>query len=151
MTNERKILYILGLIIIIGMIAIGSFSIGIYIGKQGWILKAPSITLPDQRPAQITRNSQDTKQGNVDPPRQPDLVGIVRNITTETIEIQTNQGIKTVFFSDDLVVLQQDSGKIKPSTTRNIYPSDRIAVIGEFQNAGKSLLGEIIIILEIQH
>ena len=72
MANEKKILYVLGSIIIIGMIAIGSFSIGVYVGKQGWVIKEPSVTLPNQRPDQIPRNSQDTKQGNLDPPRQPD-------------------------------------------------------------------------------
>ena len=43
MSNQQKVLYILGLIIIAGIIAVASFSLGVYIGKNGFVFNQPAI------------------------------------------------------------------------------------------------------------
>ena len=56
MTTERKLLYAFGALIIAGMIAVAAFSLGVYIGEQGWTLQAPSVAGPGlvKQPCRLT-------------------------------------------------------------------------------------------------
>jgi hypothetical protein len=143
MTNERKILYALGLLIIIGMIAIGSFSLGIYIGKSGWDLKQPSMFNPEQQP----RDMGDPQQPDGDLPPKPDLVGKVINLNFKSIEVATRNGLRSVVISAETIYLKQINGTTKPASLDEIQNGTNLAIIGELNTENRLLQAEIVVIL----
>ncbi len=149
MTSERKILYVLGAIIIVSMIAVGSFSLGVYVGKQGWILNEPSVFGPRQGPNQGPDGVQEPPQNRDDNlPPKPDLIGRVINISPSSLEVDTADGIRLILISDETVVSRQGEGNVETAHLSDIKIGVHIAVIGEFSDDGRTLTGEIIILLK---
>ncbi len=149
MSTERKLLYAFGFIIIAGMIAAASFSLGVYIGKQGWTITKPSMTGPGQPPVQPQGNPQDQPPGgNSDTPNRPDLIGKVITVTTNSVELNTPDGLRSVSLTDNTRILKQAEGELEPASVNDIQPGIRIAVFGQFGDDGRSMTGQTIIMLE---
>ena len=149
MSNQQKAFYVIGLIIIAGIITIGSFSFGVYIGKNGWVFNQAPIMNPAQVPLQNIGNPGNPSQGkNSNSPTKPDLIGIAINISSDTIELNTKQGIRSIDITDQTVFLKQDSGRIKPVDSSILKPGDPLAVTGGFDPDRRILSAEIIVILE---
>jgi hypothetical protein len=144
MPTERKILYALGLLIIGGMIAIGAFSLGIYVGKSSWTLKQPALQSPQQGPGNIPNPDQGEP---VNPPPKPDLVGKVISVTADTIEISTRNGLYSVVITEDTIYLQQGGGSVKPARLEDIQIGTNLAIIGKLSQDNRTLRGEIVVLL----
>ena len=149
MSNQQKALYILGLITIAGIITIGSFSLGVYIGKNGWVFNQPSMLNPSLALKQGNGNPVNPPQGaNQNSPNRPDLVGIVVSIGGNSIVLNTKQGVRSIELSDQTVFLKQNAGKVKPIDFFLIKAGDPLAVTGDFDPSSRTLSAEIIVLLE---
>ena len=146
MSNQQKVLYAFGLIIIAGIITIGSFSLGVYIGKNGWALNQPSITNPAQVPMQGAGNP--SLGMNQNSPTKPDLIGITISVNNNNIELNTKQGVYSVHITNQTVFLKQDAGRIKPIDPSLIMSGTPLAITGEFDPNNRSFSAEIIVFLE---
>jgi len=161
MTKERKLLYAFGAVIIAGMIAIASFSLGVYVGKQGWTLKQPSMTGPaqpqvnPQRTPQVQPQSggqgQQPAGGNQDTPRRPDLIGKVINVTAESLEVNTVDGLRSALIDEETIILKQVEGKEAPAQLGDIQRGVRVAIFGQFRDGGRTLICRLIVILELRN
>jgi hypothetical protein len=149
MSNEQKTLYILGLIIIAGIITIGSFSLGVYIGKNGWIFDQPSMLNPAQAPKQGNGNPGNIPQGpNQNSPTKPDLTGITISISSNNIELNTKHGIRSLSITDHTVFLKQENGRVKPVDSSILTVGQPLAVTGVFDQNSRTLSAEIVVILQ---
>jgi len=149
MTKEQKFLYAFGLIIIGGIIAVGSFSLGVYTGKGGWVFKQPALTNPAQKPRQAFNgpaNLSQEKDQNLPP--KPDLIGKTISISRDSIEINTRGGVRSVNITSNTIFLKQDAGSIKPALAEDIRARSLLAVIGDFGPNDRTLTADIIILLD---
>lgn len=154
MTTERKLLYVFGAVIIAAMIAIASFSLGIYIGEQGWTLRAPSMAGPaapqprgqgqPQQPKSPDGPAQPAPGGN--PPR-PDLIGLARRVTGDSLELETQQGLRSVLMDNKTRLVRLVDGKEKPAQQSDLRQGVRVAIFGEFGGDGRTLTARLVVIL----
>lgn len=144
MTIERKILYSLGSLIIAGMIAVGSFSLGIYVGKSGWSINQPSLLNPQAEPGNI-QNPDHNQPDNLPP--KPDLIGRAISITADTITLSTPNGPRSISINEETVFLRQEGGTVKPASLEDIHAGNNLAIIGKLDPDNRLLRGEIVVIL----
>lgn len=144
MTTERKILYALGSLIIAGVITIGAFSLGVYVGKSGWDLKQPSLISPRSNQANDQNQVQEETENL---PPKPDLVGKVVNINSGSIELLTQNGVRSVVISQETIYLSQGGGSTKPASWDEIEAGTNLAIIGELDQNDRTLRAEIVVIL----
>jgi len=141
MTTERKLLYAFGALIIAGMIAVAAFSLGVYIGEQGWTLQAPSVAGPGQgeprQPQPADRPAQ---------PR-PDLIGVVRHVAGDSLGLETQEGLRSVLMDDETRVVRLVDEEEEPAQWGDLQRGARIAVFGEFGGDGRTLTAQLVVIL----
>lgn len=134
MTRERKWLIALGTILILLMVAVASFSLGVYVGLNGWTAGPPAVAGPGPQPR--------ADQGA---PAQPDpgpqLVGRVRSVSLaaggDTLTLDTPQGPRLVHLASGIEVRRVvvGSGEV-PATLDEIRPGLQLAVFGRLEGAG---------------
>ena len=156
MTTERKLLYALGVLIIAGMIAVAAFSLGVYVGEQGWTLREPAVAGPggDAGPQQPGIQGGQGVQGGAQPPPQgnlpagPAVIGIVNQISKENMVLETQEGMRSVLLDEDTRLVKRVGEKEEPAPFAELQRGSRVAVFGEFGNGGQVVTAELIVILQ---
>jgi hypothetical protein len=172
MTLERKLLIAIGALIVALIIAIGSFSLGLYVGQHGILPGPPSVAglgrlpqlpgVPDQPspdaspdpPVQLDPGAQPPPSGfdqpnpagrppNL-PPGPPDLVGPLRAVDSEGLTIGTPQGPRLARVEADMQVFDAQG---VPLSLEAVTVGTRLAVFGHFTDDGRTMVAETIVIL----
>jgi hypothetical protein len=162
MSTTQKFLIAGGVFIVIVIVAIAAFSLGVYVGEHGWTAGPPSIAgpgggPPPGQPGQPPPGGQPGQPpegspaqpsfgppGDL-PPGRPDVIGRVRSITGDSITLNTPQGPRLVTVNDETEVKQAEGEE--EVSLRDIEPATSIAVFGQFNDGGKTLVAQVIVIL----
>ena len=133
---------IIGGAILIVMLMLGSFSIGVYLGRLGMNQEAPRHdaaappAIPPQNPLQ-EKVGEDIQINN------PDLVGRLRFVGKDGIQLITEQGNKFVIVDEDTRVWNWSGETLQ---VRDLGRYDILAVYGNFiQDDGRQLRAELIV------
>ncbi|MGD8793547.1 MAG: hypothetical protein PVF47_13425 [Anaerolineae bacterium] len=133
MTRERKLLIALGTALIILMVAVASFSLGVYAGVNGWTAGSPAVAGPGPQPL--------AAQGDpIQRDPHPQLVGRVRSVSlaagADTLTLDTPQGTRLVHLATGIEVRRVvvGSGEV-PAGLDEIRPGLQLAVFGRLENA----------------
>lgn len=140
MSTERKLLIVFGAIIITGIIAIAAFSLGVYVGEQGWTLSPPSLAGPG---GQVPTGGQQPAA----PGREPDLIGQVQSLADDSLTVRTPQGPRLVMVTKETRVLRVTDGHEEEVSFEDLQRGIRVAVFGNFGDDGRTLTAETVVIL----
>lgn len=69
-------------------------------------------------------------------------------MSSNTIELNTKQGVRLIKHTDQTVFLKPESGRIKPVDLNAINSGDPIAVTGDFNPTSRTFTAEIVVVLE---
>lgn len=162
MSTGQKLLIAGGVFIVVAIVAIAAFSLGVYVGEHGWTAGPPSIAGPGggPPPGQPGQPPPDGQPGQPPgrgpgqpsfgppgdlPPGRPDVIGQVRSVAGDSITLQTPQGPRLVTVNDETEV-KRAKGEEEASLA-DIEPGTPIAVFGQFNGGGKTLVAQVIVIL----
>ena len=178
MSTSQKLLIAGGVLIVVSIVAIAAFSLGVYVGERGWTAGPPSIAGPGglpkapaggQSPGQQPPGGQPGQPPGGSPDQQPpgggpgqpsfgppgdlptgrpDVIGRVRSVAGDSITLDTPQGPRLVTFSDETEVRRAEGEK--EASLEDIEPGTPIAVFGQFNGGGKTLVAQVIVILSPQ-
>ena len=130
---------IIGGVLLIVMLMLGSFSIGVYLGRLGRnqeALAAAPPPIPPQNPLQ-------EKVGDDIQINNPDLVGRLKFVGKDGIQITTEQGNKFIIVDEDTRVWNWSGETLQ---LRDLGRYDILAVYGDFiQDDGRQLRAELIV------
>jgi hypothetical protein len=161
MTTGRKILIALGSLIVAGMIAIACFSLGVYVGTQGWTLRQPSLAGPQPstaqpggqpRPGQPQPEQPEGGQPQANAPTgqqpKPTLIGVVRRIDGSSITVRV-EGIPRLIALTERTryAYRTPEGKIVQAELEDIKVGNGVAVFGPFSPDGRTLVANAVVIL----
>lgn len=122
------------------MLLIGTFSLGIYIGRHG--LSREGLRY---QPAQQV-NPQDIDPSNRlpgIPQGEPDLTGKLRSGSQKGIELATINGVRFVAIDENTKLLNQRGEALE---RKDLHVGDILAIFGEFSiNEGRQLLANVIV------
>jgi hypothetical protein len=79
------------------------------------------------------------------PPGRPDVIGRVRSVAGDSITLETPQGPRLVTVNDEIEVKQAEGEE--EASLEDIKPGTHIAVFGQFNGRGKTLVVQVIVIL----
>jgi hypothetical protein len=159
MSTTQKLLIAGGVFIVIVIVAIAAFSLGVYVGEHGWTAGPPSIARPGggpplgqpppggqpgQPPGGSPGQPSFGPPGDL-PPGRPDVIGRVRSITGDSITLNTPQGPRLVTVNEETEVKRAEGEE--ESSLEDIEPGISIAVFGQFNGGGKTLVAQVIVIL----
>jgi hypothetical protein len=135
---------IIGGALLIVMLMLGSFSIGVYLGRLGTNQEAPKDNAPAAAPPPIPpQNLLQEKIGEDIQINNPDLVGRLRFVGKDGIQLITEQGNKFVIVDEDTRVWNWSGETLQ---VRDLGRYDILAVYGDFiQDDGRQLLAELIV------
>jgi len=143
MSTERKLLIAFGAIIIAGIIAIGAFSLGVYVGEQGWTLPPPSMAGPGGKPP-----TGGQPPAGPAPGREPDLIGQIQSLAGDSLTVRTPQGPRLVMVTESTRVLRVTEGrKEEEASLEDLQRGTGVAVFGNFGDDGRTLTAETVVIL----
>ena len=135
----------IGALVLLLMLLAGVFSLGVYIGRHGL-----SREVFRYQPAQIT-NQQGLQQAIRPagiPEGDPQLIGRLRLVTRQGIELATQDGVRFVAINQETKLL---NGRGETLQRSNFQTGDILAIFGDFSlNEGKQLLAEVIVRLPVQ-
>jgi hypothetical protein len=135
----------IGALVLLLMLLAGVFSLGVYIGRYG--LSREGL---QYQPAQLT-NPQGIQQANRPagiPEGEPQLIGRLRFVGRQGVELATQEGIRFVAINQETRLL---NGRGEDLQRSDFQTGDILAIFGEFSvNEGNQLLAEIIIRLPQQ-
>jgi hypothetical protein len=142
---ENRWQIILGAGVLLLMLLVGTFSLGVYIGRHGLSrdglryqpsqVDNPQVLQPIERPQGI-------------PEGEPELVGRLRSASRQGIVLATQNGIRFVVIDQDTKLL---NGKGETLQRSDFQAGDILAIYGEFSiNEGNQLLAEVIVRLPQQ-
>ncbi|MBW8010356.1 MAG: hypothetical protein FVQ83_03820 [Chloroflexi bacterium] len=167
MTTDRKLLIGLGALVIACMVSGASFSLGFFIGAQGWSIQSPSSAGPGAGPGggfggqpggqsqqgfpgQISpRGGAQQQQGANQQPR-PDLIGIIVSVTDDSLELETQEGFRMVTLTDETIVALREEDSTTPADRSELQRGVRVAVVGEFGDDGQTMTARVVVILPEQ-
>ncbi len=133
---------IIGGVLLIVMLMLGSFSIGVYLGRLGSNQEAPR----DDTSAPPPIPPQNTLQGKVGEDIQinnPDLVGRLKFVGKDGIQLITEQGNKFVIVDEDTRLLNWSGETLQ---LRDLGRYDILAVYGDFiHDDGRQLRADLIV------
>jgi hypothetical protein len=151
MSTTQKFLIAGGVFIVIVIVAIAAFSLGVYVGAGpggGPPPDQPGQPPPGGQPGQPPGGSPGQPSfgppGDL-PPGRPDVIGRVRSITGDSITLNTPQGPRLVTVNDETEVKRAEGEE--ESSLEDIEPGTSIAVFGQFNGGGKTLVAQVIVIL----
>jgi hypothetical protein len=133
MTRERKLLIALGTALVVVMVAIASFSLGVYVGVNGWTAGPPAVAGPGPQPLAKAPPDQ--------PDPRPQLVGRVRSVSLtagdDTLTLDTPQGPRLVHLVSGVEVQRvvEGSGEM-PATLDQVQPGVQLAIFGRLEGQG---------------
>jgi len=143
MSTERKLLIAFGAIIIAGIIAIGAFSLGVYVGEQGWTLPPPSMTGPGGKPP-----TGGQPPAGPAPGREPDLIGQIQSLADDSLTVRTPQGPRLVMVTEETRVLRvAEDRKEEEASLEDLQRGMGVAVFGSFGDDGRTLTAKTVVIL----
>jgi hypothetical protein len=173
MSTTQKFMIAGGVFIVIVIVAIAAFSLGVYVGEHGWTAGPPSITGPagplkgpagGQPPGQPGQPGQPPPGGQPGqptggtspgqpsfgplddlPPGRPDVIGRVRSVAGDSITLNTPQGPRLATVNDETEVKRAEGEE--EAGLEDIKPGTPIAVFGQFNGVGKTLVAQVIVIL----
>jgi hypothetical protein len=130
----------IGAVLLLLMLLVGTFSLGVYIGRHGLSREGLSY-----QPAQVA-NPQILQQSNRPegiPEGNPQLVGRLRSATRQGIELITQNGIRFIAINQETKLLNETGETLERS---DFHAGDLLAIFGEFSiNEGNQLLAEVVI------
>ena len=169
MSTERKILIAVGSLIIAGVIAVACFSLGVYVGKQGWTTERPSLAGPQPGPGNRPgQGEQPPGQGQQPfaPPgnqpgdggqqpnasqgaqRQPSVVGVVRRVDEGTMTVQAREGTRLVTLTERTRFARRaQAGELTAVTIEDVQAGIEVAVLGPRSQDGRTLVADAVILL----
>ncbi len=133
---------IIGGVLLIVMLMLGSFSIGVYLGRLGRNQEAlrDDAAAPPPIPPQ---NPLQEKVGDDIQINNPDLVGRLKFVGKDGIQITTEQGNKFIIVDEDTRVWNWSGETLQ---LRDLGRYDILAVYGDFiQDDGRQLRVELIV------
>jgi hypothetical protein len=139
----RKILIGAGACLLISMMALATFSFGVYVGHEGLLVGSleafGSRAAPDQAPPQAPR-----RDGQDLPPGRPALTGKVGGITNEGLFVRAPQGLRLVEVDEETLVQDHQGRSLEITALRQgMY----VAVFGQFSGDGRSLMADTIVLV----
>lgn len=173
MSTTQKLLIVGGVFTVVIIVAIAAFSLGVYVGEQGWTAGPPSIAGPGgppqgpaggQPPGQPGQPPPGGQPGQPPggtgpgqppfgppgdlPPGRPDVIGRVRSVAGDSITLETPQGPRLVTVNEETEVKQAEGEE--EASLEDIEPGTPVAVFGQFNGRGKTLVVQVIVILPPQ-
>ena len=160
MSTGQKLLIAGGVFIVVVIVAIAAFSLGVYVGEHGWTAGPPSIAGPGGPPKGPAGGPPPGQPGQPPgggagqpsfgppgdlPPGRPDVIGRVRSVAGDSITLDTPQGPRLVTVNDETEVKRAEGEE--EASLEDIEPDTRIAVFGQFNGGGKTLVAQVIVIL----
>jgi len=141
---ENRWQIIVGAVVLLLMLLVGTFSLGIYIGRHGLSREGlryqPASQANPQAPPQGL-NPQDRPAGI--PQGQPDLLGRLRRGSREGLELVTENGIRYVAIDGDTKFVDEAGNSLQGT---DLQIGDILAIFGEFSvNEGQQLLASVIL------
>jgi hypothetical protein len=134
--------FIIGGAILIVMLMLGSFSLGVYFGRLGTNQEAPREDAAGPPPIP-PQNLLQEKVGEELQINNPDLVGRLRFVGKDGIQLITEQGNKFVIVDEDTRVWNWSGETLQ---VRDLGRYDILAVYGDFiQDDGRQLRAELIV------
>jgi hypothetical protein len=127
----------IGAVIVVGMLLCGAFSLGIYVGKYGFSAQGIGAAsqaggLPQARPAA----------------GQPDLVGMIRRVAPDSLEVATRQGPRWVDLGADTQFVDERGVALSAD---DFHPGDLVALFGELHaTEGRIFLAHLVVRLPPQ-
>lgn len=168
MSTGQKLLIAGGVFIVVAIVAIATFSLGVYVGEHGWTAGPPAIARPGggPPPAQPGQPGQPPPGGQPGqpagggpgqpsfsppgdlPPGRPDVTGRVRSVAGDSITLNTPQGPRLVTVNEETAVKRvEGEGE---ASLGDIEAGTQIAVFGQFNGGGRTLVAQVIVILPPQ-
>jgi hypothetical protein len=135
MSTGHKVLIGVGALILVGMIAVGSFCLGVYVGEHGWTRRGLTLAGPG-----ATVQPRDRPQM---PGRPPDLQGVVQGLARGNITLRTPQGSRTVLVNQETRMMRDDEEARLADLRRGMG----VAVFGDLRDQGRTLVARLIVIL----
>jgi hypothetical protein len=155
MTRDRLLLVAVGSALIGLMIALASFSLGVYVGVRGWTAGPPQVAGPGQVPPQAPAPADGAgvapavETQPLDRPREPLLVGPVRSVGADTITVNTAEGPRLCRLAPDVEVVRAtgDGGEV-PASLDDVRRGVGIAVFGRLAGDGaRQLIAHRLVLL----
>ena len=153
---EREWQIALGAAVLVLMLLAGAFSLGVYIGRhglsrEGLRLQGPGAAQPGPLAPQGPGAGQPGAlgpQGDIPAfgAEQPQVVGRVRAVSSESLELATQQGPRLVSLSPETRLEDAQGARLEWTDLR---PGAIAAVFGEFsaEGGGRQLLAERVVLL----
>lgn len=137
---ENRWQIVIGAVMLMLILLIGSFSLGIYVGRhglsQGGLRYQPALPGDTHEPKSAGR-AEDLPIGN------PDVIGRIRALAPRGIQIATQEGPRLVEVNDPTRVLDAKGKSLKLT---DLSLGDIVAVFGEFSSRdGQRLLATHIV------
>ncbi len=162
MSTTQKLLIAGGVFTVVVIVAIATFSLGVYVGEHGWTAGPPSVAGPGGPPQGPAGGAPPARPpggqppgggpgqpsfgppGDL-PPGRPEVIGRVRSVAGDSITLNTPQGPRLITISDETEVKRAEGGE--KASLEDIEPGTPIAVFGQFNGGGRTLLAQVIVIL----
>ncbi len=131
-----------GALIILGILCIGVFSLGVYVGRHGLSQDGLQYQAPRQNGAQPQGNAPAPGVSGL-PQRNPEAAGIIRRITRDQIDIGTRDGPRTILLGGEVEIRLED-GRL--GNRSDLQVGDLVAVFGRWNGgAARELNAEVIV------
>ncbi len=130
----------IGAIILLFILLTGAFSLGVYVGRQGLSREGLRYELPEPGGA-VGIAPADRPSGF--PDRQPDLIGRLRSISAEAIELATPDGVRFILTDENTRFRDAQNQTLNAS---ELQQGDILGVFGKFTgNGGRQVQATLII------
>lgn len=131
-----------GGVLLTAMVLVAVFSLGVYVGRQGWGAEAPGM-LPPPGPAQPGQ----PMPPQVWPQARPALEGIVRSVETEGVLVAAPQGARFVRIVPETRFFRlTDQGEVEVGREA-LRPGVPVNVFGRLAPDGRTLTADRIVVL----
>lgn len=164
MSRERIVLIVTGTILIVLVVAIAAFSLGVYVGVNGWAADVPAVAGPAQHPAAAAQAGapaappvpmQPGQQPQAAGPAaqltgpQPQLIGRVCSLNGDVMTLSTAEGPRLFQLDPDVQVSRVVEGQAEvPDSLDRVRPGQRLAVWGQFaDDGGRRLVAHRLLLL----
>ena len=155
---------LVGLIIVVGMLVTGAFALGIYVGEHGWLERGikEGIAMPGLPPAQQLgappgghpgplgqpggqpgQTPGQLLEGGQRPQDEPDLTGLLQQITPDLLILETQRGPRQVTISSETKLRTVDNVRIE---WKDLQIGDILAVFGDFSVDGAQELEAVLVL-----
>ncbi|NMB62004.1 MAG: hypothetical protein GYA18_06660 [Chloroflexi bacterium] len=122
---------ILGLTLITLMLVAMAFSMGVYVGKNGWLDQSvENLKYANQR-----RPNQGAFQQQNDARPQPDVLGRLMHKGGDMLTVNTAQGVLQVMVNDQTAYLDEKQQSI---SLDDLKQGDNLAIFGSLQHNGQT-------------